>query len=301
MGDKNWVLYIIRIASYPRPNYQEYARGGVRAIIGLMLTAASSTLLAFEMAALAELRDFFPTAPEWLLVTISILVSVSAVGGVEGYIVATGMQAGLGKRLDEVGRERGVAAIVLLFVSIVAALYQRSFLTNNESFQEFVSYTLSFVSAIGIPVAILLAAPYLGVMMSLQQNAEKDWLTKARDDFKNSRERRLAQRDLLAMSKRNISSNSPSTASERAPEPEKPEAVEIIHWYLKKTGMGLESASLSSAEIARAFAQEQGWALDPDQMSKFGTAIRTALSRERQRQGVIIVRGSTNGNGNRSN
>lgn len=294
--------HIIRIASYPRPNYQEYSRWGVRAIIGLMLTAASSTLLAFAMAVLAELRDFFPTAPEWLLVTISILVSVFAVGGVEGYIVATGMQAGLGKRLDEVGRERGVAAIVLLFVSIVAALYQRSFLTNDLIFQTITSFILSFVSAIGIPVAIYMAAPYLGVMITLPIVSENEYVQAAREEFRRSKEGKLTRRDVMALSKQsNTGSNIPSMTPERAPQPIRPEAGEIIAWYLDKTGMRLSDGDLSSMEIAREYASSKGWALDPENLKKFGTAIRTALSRERERQGVIIVRGSANGNGHRSN
>ena len=82
-----------------------------------------------------------------------------------------------------------VAAIILLIVSVAAALYQRSFLIDDIGFQKNAGYLLSFVSALGIPIAIAISAPYLGMMISMQQTAEHEWLREARVSFDRSKEK----------------------------------------------------------------------------------------------------------------
>ena len=54
--------------------------------------------------------------------------------------------------------------------------------------------------------------------------------------------------------------------------------------------MGLQNGELSSKTIAKSYASHAGWTLSEEQLNKLATAIRTALSRERERKQIVIIR-----------
>ena len=185
--EENAFLSFMRIylLSNPKPNYEAFAKWGTISILCLMLTAASATGIAFAVSAQTELVKFFPDAPRGFLTFIAVLIAFVSVLGVEGYVVATGMQSGIGKEMKDVGRTRAIAAFLLLFVSVVAGLYQRSFKGNLYS-PALLDYLLTYTYAIAVPLAIYLASPYLGLLRTMQAAVNTRWLSDCRNAFKGS-------------------------------------------------------------------------------------------------------------------
>lgn len=266
-------------------------------MVALALTAASATGLAFAASFNEELSAFFTGLTASAVGAIAAGVAFAAVLGIEGYMVTVGMMKGIAAQddaeLKRIYRDRGVAAIVLLVVSCVAGLFQRSFLVNIDGLRQAIAIVLLLVAGVGIPVSIWLAAPSLGIILNFQNTAERTWLTNARNEFNNSTEASVARREMELKLKaierqgRNEArtQNSQSHAQPQQSQAPRWTAAKMLEWYMSETNATIRD-DLKAKQIAEAWAQATGYHAVNGDMDKIATAIRVELTRQRQKAGT---------------
>jgi hypothetical protein len=201
--------------------------------------------------------------------------ALASVLGIEGFIVTTGMKDGMKKNEDDLGTPRAIAAYILLIVSCVAGLFQNSALIGNASVTTGVEIALMVITGLGIPISLIFASPYLGLMLNFQAIQDKNWLLEARRQFETSRERKLARRDLVA-------AQQPAPHRPIIEEHERlelPKTSEIVAWYRDLNNIQ-PGESLSASQIAEAyFSNEERIPTDGD-FAWLAGSIRITLTIE---------------------
>lgn len=225
------------------------------------------------------------------------IIAALTMFGIEGVMIVVGMQRGLALNQNDVSKERGIASFILLTVSIAAGLYQRTFLINIPEVSNVVGFILMVVSGIGVPTAILLIAPYLGVILNFQLHADAEWLKLAREEFEKSNVAALAQRELQMkldalnrQEKREIKSERQQSQNSRPAEPHQeshgnvvklPGSGEILDWYLQQSGMTLRD-DIKAKQVAETWANSVNYRFFNGDLERLSTAIRVNLARRRK-------------------
>jgi hypothetical protein len=270
--------------SNPRPSFGWYVKISAIAMIALMLVAALSLAASFSLgiSAFTSLNQFLKgVLPDQVILLIAGVEAFAAVLGIEGFIVTTGMKSGLTKKEEDLTSARAFAAYILLAVSCVAGLFQNSSMLASPETVTAIEWVLMVVTGVGIPIAIMFAAPYLGLMFNFQAVQNEAWLAKARTQFENSKERKLARRDLIAEGAVH------PRGEEGHPQPqiEMPRVADIVAWFRREFNKA-EGEQLSAAEIARSYYEAEKITPVNGDMGRLAGAIRTYLSRERNHNGI---------------
>jgi hypothetical protein len=215
--------------SNPRPSFGWYVRISAIAMVALMLVAALRTSFSFGLSAFTSLNQFLKDVlPNGFLLTLSGFEALCAVLGIEGFIVTTGMKGSMNKKEEDLTSSRAIAAYLLLLVSCVAGLFQNSALIADPQTVKVIEWILMIVTGVGIPIAIMFAAPYLGLMLNFQAIQNARWLNEAREKFESSKERKLARRDLMAEQTNVTRQEEPVQIHQQQ---ELPRVAEIVAWY----------------------------------------------------------------------
>jgi hypothetical protein len=143
-------------------------------MIALMLVAALRTSFSFGLRAFTSLNQFLASSVHSdILLGLAALESICAVLGIEGFIVTTGMKDGMNKDENQLATPRAIASYILLIVSSVAGLFQNAAMVADPATLQAVEWALMIVTGIGIPVSLMFAAPYLGLMLNFQKVQER--------------------------------------------------------------------------------------------------------------------------------
>jgi hypothetical protein len=267
--------------SNPRPKFGWYIKVTAIAIIALMMVAALRTAFSFGLAAMTSLNQFMKGIDPNLVLFLSGLEAVASVLGIEGFIITTGMKAGMKKKESELETPRAVAAYILLAVSCAAGMFQNATMLGTEVLQV-AEWVLMGITAVGIPVSLMFAAPYLGLMMNFQSMEEQHWFDKARESFNNSKERKLIRRDLVQLPQNptRVFGRVKAQRSESAGT-SGPTSAEIISWYRNSHNLTSDD-QVNGTEVASAWYQENNLTPVNGDLNKLATPIRVALHRERK-------------------
>ncbi len=265
--------------SNPRPTFGWYVTASAIAMIALMLVAALRTAFSFGLSAFTSLNDFLKgsLSPDFILI-LSGIEAVCAVLGIEGFIVTTGMKDGMQKSEQELGAPRAIAAYILLIVSCVAGLFQNSALIGNVGVTQTVEIALMVITGLGVPISLIFASPYLGLMLNFQSIQEKNWPLAARQQFESSKERKLARRDLMAAQQPVVHHQ-----VEQHERLELPATKEIVDWYRQANNVQ-PGDRLSAAEIADAYFNSIKKRPSDSEFALLAGAIRINLRGERYLQ-----------------
>jgi hypothetical protein len=242
-----------------------------------MLVAALTTGFSFMTSAFMDLSVHL--APYGFsnnfILGLSSFVAIASILGVEGFIVVTGIREGLEKTEEQLSSRRLIASFLLLAVSIVAGLRQRAY-SLSGGVTGYVEWIMAFVAAIGVPVAILLASPYLGMMINYQDIRYRKWLEEARRMFKASKYYRAAMQGL------NVEPRPAQVVEPRRHERARVNTGEIVAEYREVHGLS-RSDPISAARVAEYYYQSRQ--LTPvngdmnDAYRDFGGASRKFLQR----------------------
>jgi hypothetical protein len=260
--------------SNPKPQFGWFVKASAISIIALMLVAALRTAFSFGLSAFTSLNQFLAlNMSQNALLLLSGLESLCAVLGIEGFIVTTGMKDGMRKSEAELGTPRAIAAYILLIVSCVAGLFQNAAMIADKNALEGVEVVLMIVTGLGVPISLMFASPYLGLMLNFQVLEERRWLADARKVFENSKERKLARSEMTSMQR-------PQRHEEVQSEQVRTRTGEIVNWYRQVNNLQPGDA-ISAAAVAEAFYKANNRVPVNGDFAKLAGAIRTHLSRER--------------------
>ena len=263
--------------SNPRPKLGWIIRVTALAIIALMMVAALRTAFSFGLSAFTSLNNFMKDAlPPNVVLFLSVLESLASILGIEGYIIATGMQHGMKKKEAELESPRAIASYILLVVSCAAGMFQNATMLGSDILSS-AEWVLMVVTAVGVPISLILAAPYLGLMLNYQTIKNQEWLDQARERFNNSLERRLSRRGLRASA-----AHAPAREhkEKEAAHRSGPTAGEIIAWYRQAKGIP-EDKWIQASEVAQAWFEHSNIAPQNGDLNRLAGSIRVALHREK--------------------
>jgi hypothetical protein len=249
-------------------------------MVALMLVAALRTAFSFGLSAFTSLNDFLKgsLSPDFILI-LSGIEAVCSVLGIEGFIVTTGMKDGMQKNEEQLGAPRAIAAYILLIVSCVAGLFQNSALIGNAGVTQTVEIALMVITGLGVPISLIFASPYLGLMLNFQSIQEKNWLLAARQQFESSKERKLARRDLMAALQEPIHLQ----VEEHRTHLELRTTAEIVNWYRQANNI-LPGDRLSAAEVAEAYFKSVKKRASDSEFALLAGAIRINLTSARNQR-----------------
>jgi hypothetical protein len=265
--------------SNPKPKFAWFIKATGIAIISLMLVAAMRTAFSFGLSAMTSLNQFLVGAvPPTIITLIAAVEAFFSILGIEGFIIVTGMKAGMAKEEGELEKPRAIAVYILLLVSMAAGLFQNASLLNNSVLQAS-EWILMVITAVGVPVSLMLAAPYLGLMMNYQDMKTAQWLEGARESFNNTVERRVARKDLTAVAKAPLKVTRKEPGEMRHRANGTPGASGIITWYRQQHP---EQEWFGAREAVREYLAANNLEGDEDYILKKAGAVRTALHREKE-------------------
>lgn len=281
--------------SHPKQQYQRFAKWGIASIIALAATVASATGLALAAAYNEELTSFFSFLGQTAIGITSAIIAALAILGFEGYMITMGIMKGVAAGDDEekrkIFRNREIAAIIILVISVTAGIFQRSFLIENEPLRDVLSVALMVTAGIGAPIAVWLASPVLGNTLNFPADLDEQWMAKAQEAFDQSDAATLAQRELemqLARlkreEKREIKAEKQQGQPAQASQPQQaklPSSSQILDWYLNQTGLTIQD-DIKAKVVAEEWANSAQFNPVNGELDRLATAIRVNLRRRRQ-------------------
>ena len=269
--------------SNPKPSFGWFIKISVAAIVALMLVAAMRTAFAFGISAFTSINSFLKDyVPSGIILFISGIEAFAAVFGIEGLIVVYGMKEGLSKGDNDLKGSRAIASYIALGISCMAGLFQNGSMIGDASLMTSIERVLMITTGFGVPIAIMFAAPYLGMMMNFQIMQYARWLAEARKAYESSRERQFARSELTTASRQQNRSQPRLEAVQSLPDIRTNElnTAEVVSWFRKQHELS-DGDAISAAKAADEYYQAHNIVPVNGDMSKLQVRIRTYLSRER--------------------